>query len=152
MKSDIMKTGPERAPQRSLLKAAGYSDNEIKKPLIGIVNSFNEIVPGHVHLERISRAVKDGVLAAGGTPMEFNTIGVCDDIVKTIFINKELNQKYIEKVLCHELTHAAMFSYNIDLTLEQEEILADLIATYGQEIVHITNLVFKRITEKREGL
>jgi hypothetical protein len=80
------------------------------------------------------------------------TIGVCDDIVKTIFINKELNQKYIEKVLCHELTHAAMFSYNIDLTLEQEEILADLIATYGQEIVHITNLVFKRITEKREGL
>ena len=63
-----------------------------------------------------------------------------------------MNAKYIEKVLCHELTHAAMFSYNIDLTLEQEEILADLIATYGQEIVHITNLVFKRITEKREGL
>ena len=80
MKSDIMKTGPERAPQRSLLKAAGYSDNEIKKPLIGIVNSFNEIVPGHVHLERISRAVKDGVLAAGGTPMEFNTIAVCDGL------------------------------------------------------------------------
>lgn len=80
------------------------------------------------------------------------TIGVCDDILKTIFINKELSQEYVEKVLCHELTHAAMFSYNIDLTLEQEEILADLIATYGQEIVHITNLVFKRITEKREGL
>jgi dihydroxy-acid dehydratase len=80
MKSDIMKKGPERAPQRSLLKAAGYSDNEIKKPLIGIVNSFNEIVPGHVHLQRISRAVKDGVLAAGGTPMEFNTIGVCDGL------------------------------------------------------------------------
>lgn len=79
------------------------------------------------------------------------TLGVCDDIAKTIFINKELSQKYIEKVLCHELTHAAMFSYNIDLTLEQEEILADLIATYGQEIVHITNLVFKRIVEKREG-
>ncbi len=80
MRSDIMKKGPERAPQRSLLKAAGYSDNEIKKPLIGIVNSFNEIVPGHVHLERISRAVKDGVLAAGGTPMEFNTIAVCDGL------------------------------------------------------------------------
>ena len=80
MRSDIMKTGPERAPQRSLLKAAGYSDNEIRKPLIGIVNSFNEIVPGHVHLQRISRAVKDGVLAAGGTPMEFNTIGVCDGL------------------------------------------------------------------------
>lgn len=80
MRSDIMKKGPERAPQRSLLKAAGYSDNEIGKPLIGVVNSFNEIVPGHVHLERISRAVKDGVLAAGGTPMEFNTIAVCDGI------------------------------------------------------------------------
>lgn len=79
------------------------------------------------------------------------TLGVCDDVVKTIFINNELNEKYIEKVLCHELTHAAMFSYNIELTLEQEEILADLIATYGQEIVYITNLVFKRIIEKREG-
>ena len=78
-----------------------------------------------------------------------NTLGVCDDIVKTIFINKELNQEYIQKVLCHELTHAAMFSYNIDLTLEQEELLADLIATYGQEIVYITNSVFKRIMEKR---
>lgn len=79
------------------------------------------------------------------------TLGVCDDTIKTIFINSELNEKYIEKVLCHELTHAAMFSYNIELTLEQEEILADLIATYGQEIVYITNLVFKRIIEKREG-
>lgn len=79
-------------------------------------------------------------------------IGVCDDIVKTIFINKELSQEYIERVLCHELTHAAMFSYNIDLTWEQEELLADLIATYGQEIVHITNLVFKRIKEKRGEL
>ena len=80
------------------------------------------------------------------------TLGVCDDVVKTIFINDELNEKYIEKVLCHELTHAAMFSYNIELSLEQEEILADLIATYGQEIVHITNLVFKRIMEKRGRL
>lgn len=77
------------------------------------------------------------------------TIGVCDDTTKTIYINKELNQKYIQKVLCHELTHAAMFSYNIELTWEQEEILADLIATYGQEIVYITNLVFNRITENR---
>ncbi len=77
------------------------------------------------------------------------TLGVCDDILKTIYINNELSQEYIEKVLCHELTHAAMFSYNIDLTLEQEEVLADLIATYGQEIVYITNLVFNRIIEKR---
>lgn len=78
------------------------------------------------------------------------SLGVCDDILKTIFINDELNEHYIWKVLCHELTHAAMFSYNIDLNIEEEEILADLIATYGLEITHITNLVFNRITEKRE--
>ncbi|HHU61500.1 MAG: dihydroxy-acid dehydratase [Bacillota bacterium] len=80
MNSNKVKVGPERAPHRSLLKAVGYSDEQIKKPLIGIVNSFNEIVPGHAELTQIARAVKDGVLAAGGTPMEFNVIGVCDGI------------------------------------------------------------------------
>ncbi len=75
-----MKTGAERAPQRSLLKAMGYTNEQIRKPLIGIVNSFNEIVPGHMHLQTIARSVKDGVLANGGTPMEFNVIGVCDGI------------------------------------------------------------------------
>ena len=65
---------------RDSLKAIGYTDSQIKKPLIGVVNSFNEIVPGHVHLQQISRAVKDGILAAGGTPVEFNTIAVCDGI------------------------------------------------------------------------
>ena len=80
MRSDQIKEGVGRAPHRSLLKATGLTDNQIKKPIIGIVNSFNEIVPGHIHLETIARAVKDGVLAAGGTPLEFNTIGVCDGI------------------------------------------------------------------------
>ncbi len=80
MNSDKMKSGAERAPQRSLLKAMGYTESQIRKPLIGIVNSFNEVIPGHIHLQNIARAVKDGVLAAGGTPMEFNTIGVCDGI------------------------------------------------------------------------
>jgi len=80
MNSDTMKTGTHRAPQRSLLKAMGYTDRQIKQPLIGIVNSFNEVVPGHIHLQNIARAVKDGVIAAGGTPMEFNTIGICDGI------------------------------------------------------------------------
>lgn len=79
-RSDNMKRGVGRAPQRSLLKAAGLTDEQIAKPLIGIVNSFNEIVPGHMHLDKISRAVKDGVLSSGGTPLEFNTIGVCDGI------------------------------------------------------------------------
>ena len=80
MISDKMKTGVERAPQRSLLKAMGMTDKQIRKPLIGIVNSFNEVIPGHIHLQNIARAVKDGVLAAGGTPMEFNVIGVCDGL------------------------------------------------------------------------
>lgn len=75
-----MKKGAERAPQRSLLKAIGYTDEQIKKPLIGIVNSFNEVIPGHVHLRNIAASVHDGILAAGGTPMEFNVIGVCDGI------------------------------------------------------------------------
>ncbi|NLA73275.1 MAG: dihydroxy-acid dehydratase [Clostridiales bacterium] len=68
------------SPKRSLFKAMGYSDTELKRPLIGIVNSFNEVVPGHIHLQTISRAVKDGVLMSGGTPIEFNTIAVCDGI------------------------------------------------------------------------
>jgi dihydroxy-acid dehydratase len=80
MISDNMKKGAARAPHRSLLKANGLSDDQINKPLIGIVNSFNEIVPGHTHLNQIARAVKDGVLANGGTPLEFNTIGVCDGL------------------------------------------------------------------------
>ena len=80
MISDQVKTGVEHAPHRSLLKADGYNDEQMRRPFIGIVNSFNEVAPGHIHLQTIARAVKDGVLAAGGTPMEFNTIGVCDGI------------------------------------------------------------------------
>ncbi len=80
MNSDNIKLGVQRAPQRSLLKANGLDDAQIQKPIIGIVNSFNEVVPGHTHLDRLARAVKDGVLAAGGTPLEFNTIAVCDGI------------------------------------------------------------------------
>ena len=80
MRSDLMKKGIERAPHRSLLKAMGYTDEEIARPIVGIANSFNEIVPGHVHLNEIVRAAKDGVISAGGTPVEFATIGVCDGI------------------------------------------------------------------------
>ena len=77
-------------------------------------------------------------------------LGSCDDIVKGIYIVKGLEINKFKKVLCHELTHAAMYSYNVDLTIEQEELLADLIATYGQEIVNETNRIFTRL--KREGL
>ncbi len=80
MKSDLVKKGFQRAPHRSLFRAMGFDEWEMERPLIGIVNSFNECIPGHIHLNRIADAVKKGVYAAGGTPMEFNTIGVCDGI------------------------------------------------------------------------
>ena len=80
MRSDIMKKGVEKAPHRSLFKSMGFTDEEIARPMVGIANSANEIIPGHIHLDRIAEAVKAGVLMAGGTPIEFNTIGVCDGI------------------------------------------------------------------------
>ena len=81
MRSDIMKKGLERAPHRSLFKALGLTDEEIERPMIGIANSANEVIPGHLHLHQISDAVKGGIRMAGGTPLEFFTIGVCDGIV-----------------------------------------------------------------------
>jgi len=80
MRSDIAKKGTARAPHRSLMKAVGFTDEEIERPLIGIANSANELIPGHMHLDQIVTAVKAGIRMAGGTPMEFSTIGVCDGI------------------------------------------------------------------------
>ena len=80
MRSDKMKKGIEKAPHRSLFKAMGYIGREIEQPIVGIVNSANEIIPGHIHLDIIAGAVKAGVRMAGGTPIEFSTIGVCDGI------------------------------------------------------------------------
>ncbi len=80
MRSHIATKGIARAPHRSLLKAMGYTDKEIRQPLIGIANSANELIPGHMHLDNIVKAVKAGISMAGGTPMEFSTIGICDGI------------------------------------------------------------------------
>lgn len=80
MISDRVKKGPEKTPHRSLFKAMGYTDEELSKPLIGVVNAQNEIIPGHIHLDNIAKAVKAGILAAGGTPIEVPAIGVCDGI------------------------------------------------------------------------
>ncbi len=80
MLSDNAKKGLNRAPHRSLLRATGHTDREIDKPWIGVVNSFNEIIPGHRHLNQLATAVKEGIIAAGGTPFVFPTIGVCDGI------------------------------------------------------------------------
>jgi len=80
MRSDLMKKGLERAPHRSLFKAMGYTDDEINRPIIGVVNSANEIIPGHIHLGIIADDVKAGIRIAGGTPVEFPAIGICDGI------------------------------------------------------------------------
>ena len=80
MRSDLMKKGLERAPHRSLMKAMGYTDEEIRRPLIGVCHAHNEIIPGHIHLDKILEAVKTGIRMAGGTPISFATIGVCDGI------------------------------------------------------------------------
>ena len=80
MKSDIVKKGIERAPHRSLFKAMGYTDAEIRRPMIGIANSANTIIPGHVHLDKIVEAVKAGIYMEGGTPIDFGVIGICDGI------------------------------------------------------------------------
>lgn len=80
MNSDKAKKGYERSPHRALMKAAGYTDWEIDRPWIGVANSYNAIIPGHIHLRTITEAVKAGIYAAGGLPIEFPTIGVCDGI------------------------------------------------------------------------
>ncbi len=80
MKSDSVKKGLEKAPHRSLFKALGLTDEEIARPLVGVINTANEIIPGHIHLDTLANAVKAGIRSAGGTPIEFPTIGICDGI------------------------------------------------------------------------
>ena len=80
MRSQDIMNGPEWANVRALYKAGGYTDSELKKPLIGVVNAFNDICPGHVVLKDMTKRVKEGIYAAGGLPLEFGTIGACDGI------------------------------------------------------------------------
>jgi hypothetical protein len=77
------------------------------------------------------------------------SVGACDDASKTIYLNGNLRGDFLKKVLCHEITHAAMFSYNVELSVEQEEILAEIIATYGEEIIDITNTLFNKLRERK---
>ena len=76
------------------------------------------------------------------------SVGACDDPSKTIYLSENLYGDFLKKVLCHELTHAAMFSYNVELTLEQEELLAEILCTYGEEIIDITNTLFYKLKER----
>ena len=120
MKSDIVKMGLEKAPHRSLFRALGLIDEEIRRPFIGIVNSFNDIVPGHINLDKISAAVKAGVRMAGGTPFEFQTIAVCDGIamnhigMKYSLGSRELIADSIEIMATAHAFDALVFIPNCD--------------------------------------
>jgi dihydroxy-acid dehydratase len=121
--SDTIKTGTERTPHRSLLKAAGFSDSQLKKPLVGIVSSFNEIVPGHTGLRDITEAVRDGVLSAGGTPAVFSTIAVCDGIamghegMKYSLASREVIADSIECMVKAHCFDGLVFIPNCDKTV-----------------------------------
>ncbi|WKY45603.1 dihydroxy-acid dehydratase [Eubacteriaceae bacterium ES2] len=120
MKSDQVKKGVETTPQRSLFKAMGYIDEELEQPLVGVVNAFNEIIPGHIHLNTITKAVKEGVRMAGGTPIEFPAIGVCDGIamghsgMKYSLASRELIADSIEIMATAHSFDALVFVPNCD--------------------------------------
>lgn len=75
-------------------------------------------------------------------------IGSCDSLMRTIYINEDIQGDLLKKVLCHEITHAAMFSYGVDLSIDQQELVANLISTYGDEIIYITNKIFSKLGKK----
>jgi dihydroxy-acid dehydratase len=120
MKSDVIKKGIARAPHRSLLKAMGYSDEEIERPLVGVVNSFNEIIPGHIHLRTVVDAVKAGIRSAGGTPIEFPSIGICDGIamghegMKYSLASRELIADSVESMVMAHAFDALVLVPNCD--------------------------------------
>ncbi len=120
MRSDALKTGCTRAPQRSLLRALGLSDREMARPFIGVVSSFSEYIPGHRHLKEISEAVKAGIRNAGGVPFEFETIGVCDGLamghegMRYSLCSRELIADSVEVMLTAHPLDAVVFIPNCD--------------------------------------
>ncbi len=111
MKSDQITKGAHRAPHRSLLSALGMSREEMNRPKIGVVNSFNEVVPGHTHLDKITAAVKMGIAMAGGTPMEFPAIAVCDGIAMG---HPGMKYSLVTRELIADSTEAMAISHSFD--------------------------------------
>ena len=111
MISDKIKNGVERTPNKSLLYALGYTDEELERPLVGVVCSYNEVVPGHMHLDKIAQAVKDGIRAAGGTPIMFPAIAVCDGIAMG-----HIGMKYslVTRDLIADSTEAMVLAHQFD--------------------------------------
>lgn len=120
MRSDLIKEGPSRAPHRSLLRALGIDELEMKRPFVAVVNSKSDYIPGHMHLDKIAEQVKAGIRNAGGVPFEFNTIGVCDGIamnhkgMKYSLCSRELIADSIEVMLTAHPLDAIVFIPNCD--------------------------------------
>ena len=120
MRSDLMKKGTARAPHRALLKALGITDNEMKRPFIAVVSSKSDYIPGHTHLDTITKAVEAGIRSAGGVPFTFNTIGVCDGLamnhegMKYSLCSRELIADSIEVMLMAHPMDAIVFIPNCD--------------------------------------
>ncbi len=120
MRSDYMKEGVSRAPHRSLLKALGVTDNEMKRPFVAVVSSKSDFIPGHMHLDTVTKAVEAGIRNAGGVPFTFNTIGVCDGLsmnhkgMKYSLCSRELIADSIEVMLTAHPVDAVVFIPNCD--------------------------------------
>lgn len=120
MRSDLMKEGASRAPHRSLLKALGITDREMKRPFVAVVSSKSDYIPGHAHLDTITKAVEAGIRNAGGVPFTFNTIGVCDGLsmnhkgMKYSLCSRELIADSIEVMLTAHPMDAVVFIPNCD--------------------------------------
>ena len=120
MRSDYMKEGVSRAPHRSLLKALGVTDGEMKRPFVAVVSSKSDFIPGHMHLDSVTKAVESGIRNAGGVPFTFNTIGVCDGLsmnhkgMKYSLCSRELIADSIEVMLTAHPVDAVVFIPNCD--------------------------------------
>jgi dihydroxy-acid dehydratase len=120
LRSSLLTTGDDRAPHRTLLKALGLTDAELKRPFVAVVSAFSEFVPGHMHLKTLSEAVKSGIRNAGGVPFEFNTIGVCDGLamnhqgMRFSLASRELIADSVEVMLTAHPLDAVVFIPNCD--------------------------------------
>ncbi|HOO86708.1 MAG TPA: dihydroxy-acid dehydratase [Synergistales bacterium] len=171
MRSDNAKKGAERAPHRSLLKASGYTDWEIARPWVGVVNPYNALIPGHIHLNRIAEAVKSAVYAFGGFPLEFPVIGVCDGIamnhegMKFSLPSRELIMDSIEVMVRAHALDALVLVTNCDkiipgmamaaLSLNIPTIMISggpmLAGTTGGKDVDLSN-IFEAVGKRAAGL
>ena len=171
MRSDNAKKGAERAPHRSLLKASGYTDWEIARPWVGVVNPYNALIPGHIHLNRIAQAVKSAVYAFGGFPLEFPVIGVCDGIamnhegMKFSLPSRELIMDSIEVMVRAHALDALVLVTNCDkiipgmamaaLSLNIPTIMISggpmLAGTTGGKDVDLSN-IFEAVGKRAAGL